>query len=89
MRDDSPMLSKYQPLANYLIAQRDTEEVVLAFSAIEAIIGVPLPKTMQVDTSAWNSAHHVYVRAWAAAGWVATLDWHNSRVRFTRDVEDG
>ena len=85
MRDDSPMLSKYQPLADYLTARKDASQLVLAFSAIEAIIGVPLPKTMQVDTSAWNSAHHVYVRAWQVAGWVATLDWRNRRVVFTHE----
>jgi len=83
------MTSKYQPLADYLIAHVDAGAIVLAFSAIEAIIGVPLPKTMQVDTSAWNSAHHVYVRAWEAAGWVATLDWRNRQVVFIRDAEEG
>ena len=83
------MLSKYQPLADYLIAHVDAGAIVLAFSAIEAIIGVPLPKTMQVDTSAWNSARHVYVRAWEAAGWVATLDWRNRQVVFIRDAEEG
>jgi len=83
------MTSKYQPLADYLIAHPDVGAIVLTFGAIEAIIGVPLPKTMQVDTSAWNSAHHVYVRAWEAAGWVATLDLRNRQVVFTRDAEEG
>jgi len=79
------MTSKYQPLADYLIAHVDAGQLVLAFSAIEAIIGATLPMAMRVDTSAWNSAHHVYVRAWEAAGWVATLDWRNRRVVFTHE----
>ncbi len=79
------MTSKYQPLADYLIAHTDVSAIVLTFGAIEAIIGVPLPKTMQVDSSAWNSAHHAYVRDWGAAGWVATLDGRNRQVVFARE----
>ncbi len=79
------MTSKYQRLADYLIAHTDVGAIVLTFGAIEAMIGVPLPKMMQVDTSAWNSVHHAYVRDWETAGWVATLDWRNQQVVFARE----
>ncbi len=81
------MVSKCQPLADYLIARKDAGQMVLACGEIEEIIGVPLPKTMQVDTSAWNSTHHVYVRAWQSAGWVATLDWRNRQAVFIHNAE--
>ncbi len=79
------MLSKYQPLADHLIAQTDAAETALTFDQIEAVIGAPLPVAMRIETGLWNGAHLAYVRAWQAAGWVATLDRRNRRVVFTRE----
>ncbi len=79
------MTSKYQPVADYLIAHRDAEEIILTFGEIEAIIGATLTMAMRVDTSVWNSVYHAYVRAWEAAGWIATLDRRNRRVVFTHE----
>jgi len=83
------MLSKYQPLVDHVIAQTDAAEIALTFDQIEAVIGDTLPVAMRIETGLWNGAHHAYVRAWQAAGWVATLDRRNRRVVFARDAEGG
>lgn len=89
MRDDPTMVSTYQTLVDYLIAHTDADEIMLAFSEIEVILGVPLSVTMPIDASAGNSAHHADVRVWQAARWVATLDRRHRGVCFTRDGVGG
>ncbi len=82
------MLSKYQPLAEYLVARTDLGTLVLTFDEIGVILGAPLPDTMRVETQAWNGDHHSYVRAWQAVGWRAALDRRNRCVIFTRAVTE-
>ncbi len=75
MRDDPTMLSKYQPLADYLIARKDASQMVLAFSAIEAIIG-PLPETARRSVEWWGVTvsgrdTNAHALGWWHAGYVA------------------
>jgi len=81
------MPSKYQPLVDHLIARTDAAEIVLTFDQVEAVIRDTLPVAMRIETGLWNGAHLAYVRAWQAAGWVATLDRRNRCVVFARDAE--
>ncbi len=83
------MPSKYQPLVDHVIAQAGAAEIALTFDQIEAVIGDTLPVAMRIETAMWNGAHLAYVRAWQAAGWVATLDRRNRRVVFAHDAEGG
>ncbi len=82
------MLSKYQPLVDYVAAQTENA-LTLTFAQIEAIIGGSLSEAMQNDGGMWKRPHHPYVQAWEAAGWTATFDRRNRCVRFARDTEEG
>lgn len=78
------MATKYQPLVDHVAAQAEGR-VTLSFTAIEAIVGGPLPETMQVDTSLWNKADKALVWRLQDLGWRARLDRRNRCVHFTRD----
>ncbi len=80
------MPTKYQPLVDYVAAQR-ADTVTLSFAEIEALIGAPLPETMQVDTWQWTNREFAYVWRLGDLGWHARLDRRNRCVRFTRDEE--
>lgn len=61
-------MGKYDPLGSYL-KSRTTEEVLLTFGEIEAIIGCPLPESQKF--AAWwsnNPTNNVMTRVWLAAG---------------------
>ncbi|MDQ6832443.1 MAG: hypothetical protein M3008_03500 [Chloroflexota bacterium] len=81
------MATRYQPLIEYVAAQH-ADTVTLSFADIAAIVGSPLPETMQVDYQLWKSAEHALVWRLEARGWRARLDRRNRCVRFTRDVEE-
>ncbi len=76
--------TKYQPLIDFLAAQTG-RDVTLSFAAIGAIVGSPLPETMQVDTALWNSSRYAIVWRLADRGWQARLDRRNRCVRFSRE----
>lgn len=81
------MLSKYQPLVDYLLARPDADEIVLGFREIEMIVGVSLPEAMQIEQGLWKRPHLSYVQRWEAGGWNAALDRRNQCVHFTRTKE--
>lgn len=78
------MPTKYQPLVDH-VAGQSGDAVTLSFAAIEAIVGSPLPETMQVDTALWNSSRYAIVWRLADRGWQARLDRRNRCVRFSRE----
>lgn len=84
--DDTP--SRYRPLVALLAASTEAE-VILTFTAIKRLIGGTLPETALRTAAWWTNPTHRHVRRWRAVGWRAHVDWRNSRVRFTRDVQDG
>jgi len=83
------MPSKYQPLADYLLAlPPETTRITLTLTAIEAILGVPLPASAGVR-SWWTgrSERDAHRRAWRAVGWfvaAVTLRHGVEAVTFTR-----
>jgi len=80
-------VSRFQPLADHLAAQ-GSDEIVLDFARIEAIIGHPLSLSMQTGPELWTMATFAPVRCWRAVGWRARLDIKGRRVVFTRDAEE-
>ncbi len=81
------MTTKYQPLIDH-VADQTEEAVTLSFTEIEAIIGNPLPETMQVDASLWKSAKYALVWRLNARGWRAQLDRLDRCVLFTRNADE-
>ncbi len=81
------MPTKYQPLIDH-VAKQPEEAVTLSFTEIEAIIGNPLPETIQVDTAMWNNTGSAIVWRLEALGWRARLDRRNHCVHFTRDADE-
>ncbi len=85
------MATKYQPLVNYIAAQSE-KALTLSFAAIEAMVGSPLPESMQVDAWMWNNTEFALVWRLGDLGWRARLDRRNRCVHFTRDavgIRDG
>ncbi len=78
--------SRYQPIADRLAAS-DTDEVVLTYREVAAIIGHPLPESAILSTSWWTSNNHLHVALWRALGWRASVDRNHLRVTFTRDTK--
>ena len=60
--------AKYQPLADYLAAQR-ADTVTLTFAEVEAILSVPLPVSAYSPTWWTNSPSMDHARRWIAVGW--------------------
>jgi len=64
------MLSRYQPLADFLAAQPpETDSVMLTLAEVAQIVGQPLPPG--ASTRGWwgNQPASAQARAWLAAGW--------------------
>lgn len=80
-------MAKYDPLRRYLSRQK-TETVSLSFSAIEALIGAPLPKGANRpgwwDDSTLGDPKAVHKAAWREAGFAAILVPGEDRARFDR-----
>ena len=51
------MPTKYQPLVDYIAAQT-ADVVTLSFTAMEAIVGYPLPDSMQVKVCCGRTGLH-------------------------------
>ena len=64
------MPGKYQPLADWLAAQPDTE-VLLTFAQVEQILGTPLPASARAGTAWWTHGAPSFpqVEAWHRVGW--------------------
>lgn len=81
--------SKYGPLAEFL-ARQDRQQVPMTFSAIEAVIGAPLPASARTHRAWWsnNPTNNVMTRAWLAAGYrTAEVDMAGERLVFERDPD--
>ena len=82
-------MSKYEPLGDFLRAQRE-QEVPLSFSEIERIIGAPLPPKAK-DIRAWwsnNPGNNVMTKVWLAAGFrTERVDIPAERLVFSRSAK--
>ena len=79
-------MSKYEPLTQFLAAQRD-EEVPMSFGEIEQVLGFPLPAKASGLRAWWsnNAANNVMTRAWLAAGYVTErVDMGSRRLVFRK-----
>lgn len=76
-------MSKYDPLASSL--RHSTGRVVLSFSDIEEILGVPLPSSARRHAAWWSNSGgtHVQSHAWLSAGYrTAQIDIEQERLVF-------
>ena len=82
-------MEKYRPLERYLSERRE-ESCTLTFSAIEGLIGAPLPASARTHPTWWgNDRTHAQARSWMRAGWTverSRLD--DEQVRFVRTGRD-
>jgi hypothetical protein len=77
---------KYQPLARWLGAQRETT-VTLTFSEVEAILGTRLPASAWIRPSWWQYQYtaHPHIQGWRSVGWeVVHVDRPRREVTFVR-----
>lgn len=87
------MVSKYEPLTDYLKGQDEGKsEVTLALPELEQILGFPLPKSA-VEYRPWwanqtDSTNRPQAHAWLSAGFNVSsviLDGHSPHVTFRRN----
>ena len=64
------MATKYQPLVDYIAAETEGA-VTLSFAEIEAILGRPLPETMQIEAAHWRHSRTALGWGLHARGWTA------------------
>lgn len=79
-------MSKYEPLTQFLAAQR-TEEVSMSFSEIERVLGFRLPEKASGIRAWWsnNPSNNVMTKAWLAAGFVTErVDLGSRRLVFRK-----
>jgi len=64
------MASRYQPLADFLAAQRpETLTVTLTLSEIDALVAQPLPPSAHASGWWWNVLEKPHSQTWMDAGW--------------------
>jgi len=79
-------MSKYEPLTQFLAAQR-FQEVTMTFSEIERVLGFRLPEKASGIRAWWsnNPSNNVMTKAWLAAGFVtARVDMGSRRLVFRK-----
>jgi hypothetical protein len=79
-------MSKYQPLGDFLRAQRATE-VPMSFAEIERVTGIKLPPKAQNSRAWWsnNPSNNVMTKVWLAAGFKSEqIDISARRLVFRR-----
>ncbi|MEI9851154.1 MAG: hypothetical protein WDN24_10300 [Sphingomonas sp.] len=81
-------MSRYQPLADFLAAQK-SDRWDASFAEIEARLGFPLPKSAHSYPAWWanqSGGGHSQTTGWRSVGWrTAALDLAAKRVRFERE----
>lgn len=84
-RDGSRFITDYQPLHDFLQANR-SDEVSLQFQQLEKVLGQSLPRSARKHQAWWsNTATHSHARFWMNAGWrTRKLDLANETVTFAR-----
>ena len=79
-------MSKYEPLTQFLSAQR-AQEVPMSFTEIERVLGFSLP-TKASGIRAWwsnNPSNNVMTKAWLAAGFITErVDMGSRRLVFRK-----
>ncbi|MDP1913687.1 hypothetical protein [Brevundimonas sp.] len=79
-------MSKYEPLTQFLSAQR-AQEVPMSFTEIERVLGFRLP-TKASGIRAWwsnNPSNNVMTKAWLAAGFITErVDMGSRRLVFRK-----
>lgn len=81
-------MSKYEPLTQFLSAQR-AQEVPMSFSEIERVLGFRLPEKASGIRAWWsnNPSNNVMTKAWLAAGFVTErVDMGARRLVFRKAV---
>lgn len=79
-------MSKYEPLTQFLSAQR-AQEVPMSFSEIERVLGFPLPEKASGIRAWWsnNPSNNVMTKAWLAAGFITErVDMGSRRLVFRK-----
>lgn len=79
-------MSKYEPLTQFLSAQRD-QEVPMSFSEIERVLGFRLPEKASGIRAWWsnNPSNNVMTKAWLAAGFITErVDMGSRRLVFRK-----
>lgn len=83
MAGRSRIAARFAPLVTALGAEK-RDEVILTFTAIEAIIGAPLPLRLRIDSGDWTHKTLALVQAVRAAGWWSGLRPQIPSVAFRR-----
>lgn len=80
-------MSKYEPLGNYLRAQK-SNRVTLSFRDVTDIIGDTLPASATAHVEWWandTNGQHVQANEWLNAGWKTdSISLADERVTFVR-----
>lgn len=79
-------MSKYEPLTQFLSAQR-AQEVPMSFSEIERVLGFRLPEKASGIRAWWsnNPSNNVMTKAWLAAGFITErVDMGSRRLVFRK-----
>ncbi len=76
-------MSRFDALQDYL-ADLDTDEVTLAFSAIERLIGLKLTDAVRTRPQTWANSKKTSTRGWQGAGFVAKPNFATGTVTFRR-----
>jgi hypothetical protein len=63
---------------------QDADHITLTFTEIEAMIGVPLSVSAQINGASWTSDQQRLARDLAAIGWRARLRVRGRAVEFRR-----
>ena len=82
-------MSKYEPLTQFLSAQR-TQEVPMSFSEIERVLGFRLPEKASGIRAWWsnNASNNVMTKAWLAAGYLTErVDMGSRRLVFRKSTQ--
>lgn len=86
------MMSRYEPLADYLDAMK-TDHWDASFADIEAKLGCPLPASAYRYAAWWanqSGSGHSQTRGWRSVGWRTTaLDLEHRKVKFERERGTG
>lgn len=81
-------MSKYEPLTQFLSAQR-AREVPMSFSEIERVLGFPLPEKASGIRAWWsnNPSNNVMTKSWLAAGFITErVDMGSRRLVFRKST---
>ena len=77
-------MGKYEPLSEFLVSLNE-DELNIAFSEIEVILGFPLPASAYTHRPWWANGGHTQASAWLNAGYkVVQVDFRAHTVNFCK-----